>query len=356
MYAPHALAAGWLGGAYIKSDACATQETRSRPVSKALSLIEGFSKKRVLLLGDTILDVYVYGQAMGKSAETPTIVAKEIETKFSLGGAFLVARNLVELGGQVTFLTMVGDDAEADYVRSFNHERLQKFLLIDSRRRTTTKKRYWVDGYKLLQFDTVDNSPISEDLKRAATNQMHSVLPEQDVVVVADYRHGLLSPPLIKEALQLVKQSGKSLFVDSQLSQSAANHLLYYGADAFCLNLKEARAIDPEFEPGHELACFAQLSSKLGATRVIVKLGEDGCVAAIGGQLYRSRALKVSAVDTCGAGDAFLAALSLSGLEFPAEALRIANAWAALSTQIHGANPPSRPDLLRAICEGSSDP
>jgi rfaE bifunctional protein kinase chain/domain len=324
-------------------------------MSKALSLIEGFSRKRILLLGDTILDIYVYGQAIGKSAETPTIVAKEIETNFSLGGAFLVARNLLELGAQVTFLTMVGDDQEANYVRSFNHERLEKLLLLHPRRRTTTKKRYWVDGYKLLQFDIVDNSPMSEDLSEAATGQVRNVLPKQDVVVVADYRHGLLSPPLIKGVLQLASESGKCLFVDSQLSQNPANHLLYYGADAVCLNLKEARAIDPDFEPGHELSCFEQLTCKLGTTQVIVKLGEQGCAAAIRGQLFRSSALKVRAVDTCGAGDAFLAALSLSGLECPVEALRIANAWAALSTQIHGAHPPSRPDLLRAISEGSSD-
>jgi rfaE bifunctional protein kinase chain/domain len=324
-------------------------------MSKALALIDAFSEKSVLLLGDTILDIYVYGHAIGKSAETPTIVAKEMETKFSLGGAFLVARNLLELGGQVTFLTMVGDDKEANYVRSYNHERLQKLLLLDARRRTTTKKRYWVDGYKLLQFDTIDNSPISEDLTRLATDLMESVLPEQDVVVVADYRHGLLSPPLIKAVLQLVKESGKYLLVDSQLSQSPANHLLYYGADAFCLNLKEARALDPDFEPGNELGGFEQLTHKLGTTQIIIKLGEDGCVAAIRGQVYRSRALKVKAVDTCGAGDAFLAALTLSGLECPTEALRIANTWAGLSTQIHGAQPPSRPDLIGAISAESAD-
>jgi rfaE bifunctional protein kinase chain/domain len=323
-------------------------------MSKALSLIEGFSEKRVLLLGDTILDIYVYGQAIGKSAETPTIVAKEIETKFSLGGAFLVARNLLELGAQVTFLTMVGDDPEADYVRSFKHARLKKFLILDPRRRTTAKKRYWVDGYKLLQFDALDNSPIGEDLKDAVTSQMRRLLPDQDAVVVADYRHGLLSPPLIKEVLKLVREAGKCLYVDSQTSQSGANHLLYFGADAICLNLKEARAIDPQFEPGYELSCLAQLTSKLGTTQVIVKLGEEGCVAAIRDQLYHSKALKVSAVDTCGAGDAFLAALSLSGLECPAEALAIANAWAGLSTQTHGAHPPSRRDLLRVISSSES--
>jgi rfaE bifunctional protein kinase chain/domain len=317
----------------------------------ARPLIEGFSNKRVLLLGDTILDIYVYGQAIGKSAETPTIVAREIETKFSLGGSFLVARNVLELGGQVSFLTMVGDDAEAEYVRNFNHERLKKFLLVDPRRRTTTKKRYWVDGYKLLQFDTIDNSPITDNLKEAASAQLLSLLPDHDVMVVADYRHGLLSPPLIERVLALARQTGKPLFIDSQYSQSAANHLLYYGADGICLNLKEARAIDPEFEPGCEVSCFGQLTGKLGAGNVIVKLGEEGCVAAIRGQLYRSPALKVTAVDTCGAGDAFLAALSLSGLECPDEALWIANAWAGLSTEIHGAHPPSRVDLLRVVSE-----
>lgn len=318
-------------------------------MNEASALIEKFSSRRVLLIGDTILDIYVYGRAIGKSAETPTIVAEELETKVSLGGAFLVARNLLELGAHVSFVSLVGNDQEADYVKSFNHERLKTLLVCDASRRTTAKKRYWVDGYKLLQFDSLDNSPLSADLEKKAACHVREEIRGHDTVVVSDYRHGLLTPALIKSIMHIAKDAARPVFVDSQVSQAAANHLLYRGADTICLNLKEAKEIDPEFEPGDDTRCFSRLRDKLETERLIVKLGPNGCIAMIRGNFYHARALNVKAVDTCGAGDAFLAALCLGDLENPAASLAIANAWAGLSTQVYGPVPAAREDLVRAM-------
>jgi len=318
-------------------------------MSTASSFVQSLGRKRVLLVGDTIVDIYVFGHALGKSNETPTIVAKELETKFSLGGAFLVARNMLELGAKVSFLTMIGNDEEGQCVKDFRHERMHKLLVCDPSRRTTSKKRFWVDGYKLLQFDNLDNRPLPENLQKSAAAQIQEVIHEHDQVVIADYRHGLLSAALIESILQMAKDARKRVFVDSQVSQSEANHLQYYGADAFCLNLREAQAIDPEFAPGDQLSRFDQLRRKLGSEEVIVKLGEEGCIAAIGGRFYRSSALKVNAVDTCGAGDAFFAAVTLGDLEDPAESLRVANTWAGLAVQIHGTEPAAREELLRLM-------
>jgi len=313
------------------------------------ALVGRFCDRRVLLVGDTILDIYVYGRAIGKSAETPTIVAEELETKVSLGGAFLVARNLLELGAHVTFVSLVGNDQEADHVRGFNHERLKKLLVCDTSRRTTAKKRYWVDGYKLLQFDSLDNSPVSADLERNAANHVRGEICGHDSLVVSDYRHGFLTPGLIKSILQIAKDAARPVFVDSQVSQAAANHLLYRGADTICLNLKEAKEIDPDFEPGDDTQCFRRLHDQLKPERLIVKLGQNGCIAMMSGSFYRSSALNVKAVDTCGAGDAFLAALCLGDLENPVLSLAIANAWAGLSTQVSGPVPAARQDLVRAL-------
>lgn len=318
-------------------------------MSNASSLIQSLDRRRVFLVGDTIVDIYVYGQALGKSNETPTIVAKELDTKVSLGGAFLVARNMLELGAQVSFLTLVGNDAEADRVRALNHMRLNKILICDSSRRTTSKKRFWVDGYKLLQFDNLDNRPLSEDLQRSAEARVREATGDHDLVVIADNRHGLLSPSLIRSILQTAKDTGKQVFVDSQVSQSEANHVQYYGADAFCLNLREAQALDPEFAASDQLSGFGRLQRKLGSEKIIVKLGEDGCIAAIDGNVYRAGAMKVDVVDTCGAGDAFLAALTLCGLENPAVSLRAANTWAGLSVQVHGAEPAAHADFQRLM-------
>src|SRR3990167_2511331 len=129
------------------------------------SLQELFHRKKVIVIGDTILDQYTYGTVIGTSAETPTLVAKETKMTHNLGGAFLVARNLLSLGVHVSFFTLVGSDSDADFIKNFHHPKLSLFTYSDEGRLTTVKKRYWVDGYKLLQFDKLDNRPLHSALE-----------------------------------------------------------------------------------------------------------------------------------------------------------------------------------------------
>lgn len=326
----------------------AVSEIEQAIASKVDQVIETFADARVLVIGDTILDVYVYGTALGVAAETPTIVARELETRTFLGGAFAVARQLLALGARVELLTLVGDDDAAHHVTRFAHPNLKLVPVQEAGRATIVKKRYWVDGYKFLQLDQVDNRPLAKGF-----NDLMSMLDAQvagnDLVVVADFRHGLLSPAAIDGILRSAHINDKPLYVDSQVAQSAANHHLYRGADVLCLNWTEARAIDATFAPsfGH----LETLAGRLGIPNIVVKLGADGAIARIHGRPWRSAAPAVNAVDTCGAGDAFLSGFCLLGLSDPASALRIANSWAALSTTIHGNEPSTRQqliDLLRA--------
>lgn len=313
-------------------------------------LVDGFPDLRVLLIGDTIVDVYTYGEAIGKSAETPTIVAREGETKRSLGGAFLVARNVLELGAQVDFVTLVGDDEASQFVRAFRHPQYTAHLIDDADRRTTTKKRFWVDGYKLLQFDTLDNRDLSDALTMRVLDVLADCIERSDVVVVSDYRHGFLTPALARGIVGLCAEKAKMLYVDSQLSQSDANHLEYSGADIFVMNEKEARSVRPDaMDDGGNSKNLQAITATLGARGVVIKRGADGAVGFLGGRRWPSEAAGVNAVDTCGAGDAFLAALCLSNIAEPEVALAVANQWAGLSTLIHGTEPPQRSHLIAAV-------
>jgi sugar/nucleoside kinase (ribokinase family) len=145
--------------------------------------------------------------------------------------------------------------------------------------------------------------------------------------------------------------TGKPVYVDSQVSQTAANHKLYRGGCVICLNLKEARCIDPGFTPQESAGAFDTLNTELDTERIVVKLGEDGAMFQNGRQVTHVAANKVTVTDTTGAGDAFLSAFCLAGTENPENALLLANAWAGLSVQIHGTIPPKRADLLKAVKE-----
>lgn len=312
------------------------------------TILERFNEARVLLIGDTILDIYTYGTAMGLSAETPTIVARRREVKHSLGGAALVCRNLLELGASVQFVTLVGDDEEAEHVRQFSADKLKMLPVADRARPTTVKHRFWVDGYKLFQLDQREDAPIASAIAAAALAQVEQALPKVDRVLISDYRHGLLSPEFVAKLLPLLRKSGRDVYVDSQVSQKASNHTLYRDGCIMVLNLKEARCIDPEFTPARDAGAFAILNRELQTDRVVVKLGEQGAMFQNGSRIDHAPANRVSVVDTTGAGDAFISAFCLADLQEPEAALRLANAWAGLSVQIHGTVPPRKADLAAA--------
>lgn len=310
--------------------------------SKKLSLINAFSQKKILLIGDTIIDHYIYGTLLGTSAETPTLVAKELGQQFTLGGAFLVCRNLLQLGGSVSFITLVGDDPEALQINNFSHPKLILFPMQETKRKTTIKRRYWVDGYKLLQFDQLDDRPIAQNLEKRILEEIKQQFSTISALVISDYRHGLLTKTLISELIHLAKQENKPCFVDSQISQKKSNHHLYKGATTICLNLKEAQAIDSKVD-------FKTICEKLDTLNVIIKKGAQGSAASIQGKTYLTPTLSIDAVDTCGAGDAFLAALSLGDLNSPEETLLIANSWAALATTIKGPEPAPIEMLMKSL-------
>ena len=288
---------------------------------------------------------------MGLSAETPTIVARKQEVKHTLGGAALVCRNLLELGARVDFLTLAGGDEEAKYVRELRGASLKMQVVVEADRPTTVKHRFWVDGYKLFQLDQRDDRPISEETCNGVLSQVDRALPDTDIVVISDYRHGLLSPSLLGRLLPRIHAIGKPVYVDSQVSQVSANHTLYQGGCVICLNLKEARRIDPGFTPTKDARSFAILNRELDTERIVVKLGENGALYQDGTRVTSSPAMNVTVVDSTGAGDAFLAAFCLAGTEDPSSALKLANIWAGLSVQIHGTVPPTKADLVRALEE-----
>jgi rfaE bifunctional protein kinase chain/domain len=319
---------------------------------RALSLAETIGKfagVKVLLIGDTIVDQYTYGSAIGLAAETPTIAARREREETSLGGAALVCRNLLELGASVRFVTMVGDDSAANHVRAWRHRELELKALVSNDKPTTVKQRFWVDGYKLLQLDVRDDRAIAPALEGELLREVEAALPAADLTVISDYRHGLLGDAFLPRLLASVRRVGKPLFIDSQVAQNESNHLLYRGDGIMCLNLKEARCIDPAFEPAPRAASFAGLVRVLGTRQIVVKLGDAGALALDGDGTRSAPAAKVNIADVTGAGDAFLAAYCLAHAIDAGSALALANAWAGLAVQVHGTSPPRRADLLAMI-------
>ncbi|TSC84127.1 MAG: D-beta-D-heptose 7-phosphate kinase / D-beta-D-heptose 1-phosphate adenosyltransferase [Parcubacteria group bacterium Gr01-1014_17] len=294
--------------------------------------------KPILVIGDVILDIYHFGDHLADSEGVA--VGRDRETRHSWGGAGLLVRNLLELGQKVSFISLVGDDQWGEYEKQWTHRNLTKYFVRERVRKTVVKERFVVDGKKVFKWNSLEDKRTSPATGRRMLSLVKKILPQCRVLVISDYRHGLLSRHLATQLVTLAKKTDIPVVVDSQVSQRESNHQWYAGADVFCLNEEEARSIEPAFDAENIERSLQQLSKILDSKYIVVKRGERGSVALISGAYIMSLPHKVKAVDSCGAGDAFLAALASRGFPPNEDALRFANFWAALSTTVIGAEPP----------------
>ena len=312
-------------------------------------IIKSFKDKKILLIGDAILDIYIYCNVVGQALYAAVPEVEEIKSAVSFGGNGLVASNILELGGNLTFFSVIGADEDAKYYDSFVHPKLKKFLFVDKTRKTTVKRRWYARGKALLQVNKVDNHYLNKNLEQKVLDHVRREIKQADIVVVMDPQHGMLTKNLIKNFVSLSKKHEKPLYVDVQVFHRPSNHHLYKGADTMFLNQKEAKSVYPKFNEKNTRESLRAVQKKLNLKNVVIKLGEKGAMALFGKELIQIEPFKVRAVDVCGAGDAFLAAFSLGDRNQPGESLKIANIWGALSTTIHGTIPPRKKDLIRSL-------
>lgn len=313
------------------------------------NIVTAFKDKKILLVGDAIIDMYIHGRVSGQAlgASVPRVL--EERSTHTFGGNGLVAANMLELGGTVYFVSVIGADEDAKLYDALKHSKLKKFFFTDASRRTTVKKRVFGDGVRLLHLNKVDNHGISKPLEKKIVKQIASLMPKVDKVVIMDPQHGLMTRGLIETIKNLSGKYQKPLYVDAQVSHKNSNHHYYKGADTMILNEKEAKAADPRFDTNNAESSMRDLRKKFKLQNVIVKLGESGSMGLFGNHFIQTPGYKVKAVDAWGAGDAFLAAYALGDTTHLEEALRLANMWAGLSTTVAGTTPPKKKDLVKAL-------
>lgn len=316
-----------------------------------LDIIKSFEQKKILLIGDTILDVYSYGRAIAKALDAPSIEAEQDDICISFGGASLVANNILKLGGSLVYFSIVGNDENAKHYDSFKHPKLDKHFLVDKNHRTTVKRKFWVDNYKLFQINEVDNQDIDIGLEKKIVKLIEPFISDVDLILISDAQHGLLTKNLINCLLKLSKKYHKPLYADSQVSHKTSNHRLYKGAYCLFFNETEVMAVNPALSIDKPKSLLNSLKRELRISNVIVKIGAKGSLALFNGKYIKTPSYPVKTVDACGAGDAFLAAFSLGDKELLKETLDIANKWAGLSTAIYGTIPPKKQDLIKIYHE-----
>ena len=303
--------------------------------------------KSVLIIGDVILDVWTYARAIGLSLETPTLKAQLLEKKHTFGGTGNVVNNLYELGADIDFFTLLGED---EYTKTYESIKgVELHCLIEEDRKNTVKERFWIErggsNYKHLQINVIDNQAI----KKKSINEMIMDIEVMlgvknfDVIMLIDYRHGLFTKDFLDKLMPVLTDTEIPIVISSQISDYGrglvSNHINFKGADLIVMNKLEA-----EFNLGKGQS-MEDLPEIFGCD-ICVTSGRGGSTLFMDGKKYHSDVIDIEEVDPCGAGDSFISALSLTNWKVsPENSLFISNCWAGLSVQNHGTVCPKKSEL-----------
>src|SRR5262245_37452866 len=275
--------------------------------------VSAFPRKRILVLGDAILDEYLLGDCSRISPEAPVPVLKVTSSRQVLGGAGNTAANIVSLGGQASLIALVGSDAGGDTLRRCATDAGIDFHPIEHGATTLRKTRVVAHQQQIVRLDYADVPPQDQAAQDEILRVFDDCIAAADVVVISDYAKGLVSYALMQSIIQRAHQHGCPVIVDPRPQHKAC----YRGCDYLTPNWNECRALLglSEAEATSEnVGEVARLLSTELHTNVVLSLGPHGIAfcSASGDEEFSVPTLAREVFDVSGAGDTVVAAFALA--------------------------------------------
>jgi rfaE bifunctional protein kinase chain/domain len=277
-------------------------------------LFDQFSTKRVLVIGDVMVDAYLMGKVNRMSPEAPVPVVDLFEKDERIGGAGNVALNLAALGASPIICSVIGTDSEGErLIQLFKDSNISTDgMYASSNRRTTVKTRVLSNNQQLLRIDSEDTTLINSSEETQLLSQITSVLESGiDGIIFEDYNKGVLTPSLISAVLALAKAHQIPTTVDPK-----KDHFFEYkGCSLFKPNLKELKEglqVDFDFSSNKKafLSAVSDLQSRLGNSISFITLSEHGVFIQEEEPIFISAHLR-NIADVSGAGDTVIAVATL---------------------------------------------
>ncbi|MFL6244842.1 MAG: PfkB family carbohydrate kinase [Thermoanaerobaculia bacterium] len=286
---------------------------QNHTAAEVLAAVEGLRPLRVLVLGEVILDEYVYCEGLGKSAKEPILALRYVNQEIHAGGSVAVANHLAGFCSDVRLLSYLGDTNSRDeFVASSMKSNVTPTFIRKSDSPTIVKRRF-VEKYlvtKLLEIYEMNDEALNAMEEEELCRQLETLMPQCDIVIVADFGHGLIPP----RAASLLCERAPFLAVNTQIN--AANvgfHTIskYSRADYVCIHEGEVR-LDARSRRSDLHNLVLDMARRLECDRVMVTRGKLGTVFyEKESGFHTCPAFAVKVVDRLGAGDAVLAITAL---------------------------------------------
>lgn len=286
---------------------------RQHDAAEAVECLRGLHDSRVLVLGEAIVDEYVFCDVIDKANKDPIIVGRHLYTEKYPGGALAIANHAAQFSGSVQLLSMLGtEDSQEEFVRSGLNAGIGASFVPKKNAPTIIKRRFLQEykAVKLFEVYEMRNQDLTQQEEDALLSCLGKALPECDIVVVADYGHGMITPRVI-EMLR-----GADAFIAVNTQANAGNRGFntiskYSRADMVCIQESELRleARDLKSDPRD---LIRDISQEVGCRSFLLTRGERGNIYFTPHTGFvETPAFSSRTVDRIGAGDAVFAVASM---------------------------------------------
>lgn len=281
--------------------------------------------KKILVIGDIIIDNYLIGSTERISPEAPVPVVKINNDITNIGGAGNVVNNLLAFGAQADILSVIGDDETFNEVESLfkKHHISSKFLVVQKGRVLTKKTRILASNQQIVRYDKEDSKEITKETSEGIFNIYKNIITNYDIIIISDYNKGLLTKELTLKIINLANDKNIKILVDPK----GSDYSKYNGAYLLTPNKKEAsNIINFDINKDTLENATSVLKSNYNLTKSVITLGKDG-IALFDDHLkiFPTKAKEV--YDVTGAGDTVIAAIAykLAKNQTIEEAIEFAN-------------------------------
>ncbi len=273
-------------------------------------IFKRFKNARILVVGDLILDRYIWGRVSRISPEAPVPVVEVTDDNFMLGGAANVANNIIALGGKATVAGIIGKDRAGEVFRRLLEEKGAVCAIFEDSRPTTMKTRVIAHNQQVVRFDREDKSRVGERVFGNLVAFLKRAVHEHDAVIVSDYKKGMVSRELVKEILRAARPEEKFVVVDPKIGHFHC----YKGVTVITPNLSEAsHGSGVEIKDEKSLVKAGKtLMKKLSCGAVLITRGEEGMSLFEREKITHIPTVARHVYDVTGAGDTVIATFTVA--------------------------------------------
>ncbi|MFA6431490.1 MAG: D-glycero-beta-D-manno-heptose-7-phosphate kinase [Candidatus Margulisiibacteriota bacterium] len=300
--------------------------------SQLIKYIPGFAGKKVLILGDLMLDEHIWSKVTRISPESPVPIADVERITHVPGGCGNVASNITALGGIPYLIGVIGEDSSGNKLL----QSLAKIgissdhLIVDKTRPTILKSRIIAGSQQMVRVDREDRTFISKEINDKIISKLTELIPKVDGVIISDYEKGVVNPKICQACIKLARKYKKPVAIDPK----GEDYTKYMGATVMTPNLKEAGTATHINVSNEEnmIKAGKTLFKKLRMQYILITRGREGMSLFSAKDIVHIPALPRDVFDVTGAGDTVIATLMLSlcaGAKMK-EAASIANVAASI--------------------------